>query len=189
MRSPRDGCRRSTILNVIHPAPRPRKSPRLHIESPQSADLQSRRRGRRIRKRRFPRQEARDQEVMGLSQRENVPKLFRTGRAQNKTTPAAKFAETQVRIGALRARSSNDAVAAFRAKRQHIALVPPQPLLERYPGRHFSVFLSSCLLRFLIRSPHAYIRHSGQLARLPLLMCSNARFRLAVITCSIKSVS
>ena len=56
-RSAGHGRRRRTILHFIHPAPRSRKSPRLHPQSPQPPHLQSRRRRRRPRKRRLPRQE------------------------------------------------------------------------------------------------------------------------------------
>jgi hypothetical protein len=97
--APSDSCRRSTILNFIHPAARPRESASVHFEPPEPPDLQSRRRRRSSGKRRFPRQKARDQEIMGLSQRKNVAKLFRTRRAQDKATPIAEFAEAHVRIG------------------------------------------------------------------------------------------
>jgi len=49
--------------------------------------------------------------------------LFRARRAQDKTTPSAKFAKIQVRIAALRARSSSEDVAAFGSQWKDISVV------------------------------------------------------------------
>src|SRR6266496_542237 len=60
---------------------------------------------------------------MGLPQRKNVTKLFRTGRAQDKTAHPPELFETHRGRRALRARPPPKTAAATRAKRHSLFLV------------------------------------------------------------------
>lgn len=84
-----------------------------------------------------------------LSQRENVAKLFRAGRAQAKAASLAKLAEAPMRVGALRARLPTETAASDRAEWKSQCVVPSD--IERLADsltriRHHLTFEIYCRL-------------------------------------------
>ena len=66
-----------------------------------------------------------DQKIVGLLRRQDVAKLLRAGRAQDKAAFAAQSAKAHLRRGSLRERPPQEAATAAGAGRPRFAVVSP----------------------------------------------------------------